>query len=664
MKKIILFSILMALSIPTIYAQCEASTESSFTPLAADNSGTSAPFIFLFNNQYTTLSGLLIGDSYTIRVTTIPTGFLTLRKTSDNTVVTSGVGSVTFVATENSVAVHLFDSNACNPAGSISTAVEAQNNSALTTTWTGNTDTDWATAGNWDNGVPTNSLDAEIPNVTNKPIIGASTNAVAKDITIDASSSLTISSGGSLTSSGSLTQNGTLTVESGASLIVPGSSSGDFTYNRSLGTTNWYLIGSPVGGETIQDMISNNSFATGNGSNIGLAPYDNSQASADDRWDYQTSGSSGSLLPGGGYSVKLASSGTLVFTGSMPTSSLGISITDGSGSGGNSFNLVGNPYPSFIAANSNANGTDNLLSTNSSDLTETTLWFWNQATNSYDQINQASSAFHIAPTQGFFVSASGSNTFNFTENMQSHQSTDSFQRNATSDNRPQVTLKLSDGTNERNAHIYYIEGTSTGFDNGYDSSIFGGVTATFAIYTQAVENSTGRKLGIQSLPNSDYNNMIIPIGIIAQTGTEITISAESLNLPQGIHVYLEDRHNNSFTQLDTQNAVYTTTHDNASSGIGQFYLHTSSSTLSSESIDINDKISVYSNVSNNLRIVGIHHGLAKLTLYNILGKKVLSKEFMGNGINDISTEGIAAGVHIVRIQTPQGTINKKLIIKN
>ena len=59
---------------------------------------------------------------------------------------------------------------------------------------------------------------------------------------------------------------------------------------------------------------------------------------------------------------------------------------------------------------------------------------------------------------------------------------------------------MTDGTDTRGADIFYIEGTTTGFDNGYDSSIFEGAANEFAIYTHAVANGNGRNLGIQSLP--------------------------------------------------------------------------------------------------------------------------------------------------------------------
>lgn len=72
------------------------------------------------------------------------------------------------------------------------------------TTWTGTTNTDWATPGNWTAGVPEVDDDVTIPNTANKPTIGAGTAAVAKSVTITvAAAQLTISSTASLSINGS-----------------------------------------------------------------------------------------------------------------------------------------------------------------------------------------------------------------------------------------------------------------------------------------------------------------------------------------------------------------------------------------------------------------------------------------------------------------------------
>lgn len=54
------------------------------------------------------------------------------------------------------------------------------------------------------------------------------------------------------------------------------------------------------------------------------------------------------------------------------------------------------------------------------------------------------------------------------------------------------------------------------------SSIFSGVSNPFAVYTQLVSNNEGQNLGIQTLPNTKYESMVIPAGVNAEAGTSIT----------------------------------------------------------------------------------------------------------------------------------------------
>ena len=501
------------------------------------------------------------------------------------------------------------------------------------TTWTGSSGTDWNTSGNWSNGVPTSSYNASIPDVTNAPIISASTSAAVKDLTINESDGLTINSGGSL--------------------IVSGTSTGNITYNRTLATENWYLVSSPVVGQDIDAFVTTEVLASGTGSNLGLSDYNNTTPG----WTYYQNGASGtgSFTSGDGRSIKLAAPGDVSFTGTINTSDVTVAMTSNS----NGFNLVGNPYPSYVAGNENADGTNNILTINSANLTENTLWFWNQSTGSYNQINQASTAFQIAPAQGFFVSATGSVNLSITEAMQSHQGTDSFQRLTT---RPEIELILSNGTAIRNADIYYIEGTTTGWDNGYDSSIFGGVANEFTIYTHAVANGNGRDLGIQSLPNSDFENMIIPVGINAEAGTSISIDAATNNFPEGINIYLEDKQDNSFTLLEAD-SNFSFTPENNLDGIGRFYLHTTSGVLSANDFATNTNISIYTSSNDNLRIAGVQNGTATVRLYNILGKEMLKSSFVGSGVNDIKVNAIPVGIYIVKLTTENGTLNRKIIIQ-
>ena len=146
--------------------------------------------------------------------------------------------------------------------------------------------------------------------------------------------------------------------------------------------------------------------------------------------------------------------------------------------------------------------------------------------------------------------------------------------------------------------IFYINGATKGFDNGFDSSIFGGVANEFAVYTRAVANGNGRNLGIQSLPQGAYESMIVPVGVNAVAGSSLEFSARSANLPAGTYVYLEDKNTNTFTRID--NATYRVTTSKDLNGVGQFYIHTTSIILAAPTNTL-DNVSVYASNNETLK---------------------------------------------------------------
>jgi hypothetical protein len=263
----------------------------------------------------------------------------------------------------------------------------------------------------------------------------------------------------------------------------------------------------------------------------------------------------------------------------------------------------------------------------------------------------------IAPGQAFFVSAAQTGDFSINRSMQSHSS-DNFQKTTT---RPEVALTLSNGAASRTASVFYIDGATTGFDNGYDSSIFGGLANEFSIFTHAVTNGSGRNLGTQSLPDNNFENMIVPVGVIAESGSALEFSARLENLPEGIKVFLEDNEENTFTCLDALNASHKITTTSIINGVGRFYLHTAKSVLSITEATL-DNVSVFT-VHNSLRIVGLQQGKASVKLFNLLGKQVLNSAFIFNGMKDISLPRLAKGIYIVQLETVEGTLNKKIILE-
>ena len=257
------------------------------------------------------------------------------------------------------------------------------------TTWSGVTNTDWATNANWNNGVPTNSLNASIPSgLSNYPVISGATEAAVYNLNVDSDASLNVSSGGSL--------------------IVSGTSAGNITYNTTLGIENWYLVSSPVSGETYDNAyVAANSLAI-NGTNNAIGFY----ATADNTWSYMQTDASAAFTPGTGYSVRRvtsAGSGDISFTGTINTSDVAASIVTG---GADSFNLIGNPFTAYLNSAS-------FLLDNTGSLDTQTIWVWNQASGIYET-KVTADAFVLAPTQGFFVNASSATNLNIAESYQAN----------------------------------------------------------------------------------------------------------------------------------------------------------------------------------------------------------------------------------------------------
>ena len=531
------------------------------------------------------------------------------------------------------------------------------------TEWVGITNINWDETSNWTNGVPSDTKSAIfIGGLINQPFINI-TEAEVKDIIITSGVTLTINPGKHLLINRDLELLSNLVVMSDAtssgSLISKENFTGNITYNRYV-TDNWHLVSSPVIGDIYDNSwISTNSIASGAGLNRGISTYNNNGLA----WEYFQAGGSEIFNSGLGYSTKTTIAKSLSFTGNMAAENVSVAISEGTV---NKWNLVGNPYPSFINANNTADTNNNFLTVNATklNLTNLALYFWNSSTSSYDIINHTSGAAYIAPGQGFFVNAIvGGAIINFTEDMQGHHAGDLFLK--TTNTIPEINLSISDGATIKTTQIKYINGTTTGLDPGYDAGVFNGTTTNLNVYSHLVSNSEGVDFALQCLPNSNYENMVIPVGIKATLGTKIKFSVSALNLPDGINVYLEDRETNTFAQLNEANSIYTVDVTKNYSGIGRFYLHTNTSSVLNVDDILLEKVSIYKITNSSLRITGLQRGRASIKLFDIQGKQIVQQSFNthGVGVQDISLPKVSAGIYFVQLKTEKGKLNKKIVIE-
>lgn len=421
------------------------------------------------------------------------------------------------------------------------------------------------------------------------------------------------------------------------------------TYKRNLGTENWYLMSSPISNEMYNDayVAANSIDATSI-----LFPANNAIAtytSNGNTWSYMQDGNDLPFTPGVGYSVKredAAGAGDVSFTGSELNKGdiNGVSVsTDTDG-----FNLLGNPYLTNINSKIFLEANTNLSQE---------IWLFDQSSGNYDN-HVATDEFIVASGQGFFVKAESGTAVNFTEATQD-VATGTFQKTATS----KIKLLINSGDTERYAKIYFTASATAGFDRGMDGERFTGVANKMDVFTQLLENNTGKNYQIQSLPMANIEATVVPVGLIVEAGKQISFSAEALNLPDGLKVFLEDRQTNTFTRLDEENSKYEVTLSDKLEGTGRFFLHTSTSSVLSIDSTILEGVSVYKSNASTLRIVGLSQGNATVKLFNVLGKQMMKTSFETSGSDEVSLSNLATGVYIVQLETENGQLNKKIILE-
>ncbi len=544
------------------------------------------------------------------------------------------------------------------------------NKNSYTNTWTGAVNTDWSDLGNWSNNVVLSTYTtATIPTgLANYPEISTTTDVIIGSIVIESGASLNIAKGGSLKLSDNFTNNGTVVLHSDedefSSIKVGKLSSGNITYNRYVNSVSggWDLIGSPVSGLPFSTFIGNTNIAT-NGSFYAIGSYDNTT----DTWTNATNATSGNLQLGQGYQMATTSGGTLSFTGIVPTADVTIAIqnNDAANSGaGRRWNLIANPFPSYINGNSVADATNNFLTINTSVIDDTfeAIYGWNST--GYTIYNNTSLATYIAPGQGFFVAATSTSLANvrFTEAMQTIAGTDDFIAAKTSATSYELVLEMHQDTKKLgDTKFYFKEGLTLGLDPGYDAGAF---NQGSALSSRLLAQDNGINMGINAMSLDHMNSVTVPLVINQEAGSPFAIRIANHTLPSDINVYVEDVVEKTVTLVTAQS--FSLTPQTKLSGIGRFYLHFTRSSLSVESIVNTSLITAYKGNGNDyISIEGLQpfSKASKIILYNLLGVKIIDTTLNTPSQKEmISTAGIKQGIYILEINYDNQVLTKKIVI--
>lgn len=476
-------------------------------------------------------------------------------------------------------------------------------------------------------------------------------------LVINATKKLTVAT---LTNNGTITNNGTLTLKTGntnpPTLLNNNSMSGSGVYEVEQSLTsgrNWWYLSSPV--SAAQTTIFNTNSNKIGYYNEGTATYTNPITAAE------------SMTVGKGYVVKFADTNarTITFTGgSLNNGNITITPTrTGTTEGKRGFNLIGNPYPSYI-------DWDLLYDPASANNMRNAIWFrtWNGTAMDFHTYSdgdgvpdQASGK--IAPMQGFWVKvhADGSNgSLTFKNAHRSHRAETGYNplKVKAADDRQRVRLVLSDGTNSDETLIVgksYASDSQDAYDiekmsnESADISEIYSMLGTEAMVINSVAPITAGKtvaLGIRSTSEKAYS-----------------ITASQLqNIPTDVRVILVDAEAETETELSEGVSYNFVASAGALNNRFSIQFRSPGATTQVDN-DSKNKILVYSNSQQQIEIISTESLPAgtQIRVFNAAGQTIAQMQAAGNRISIPAS--ISKGVYFCHIENTNQNLQYKVIVR-
>ena len=535
----------------------------------------------------------------------------------------------------------------------------------------GNPTRTWEAETTWLGGaIPTNAVTDNV--IIRGRVNIASSDVVVNDLTIDNVTAflerVSVIEGNSLTIKGDVVTANQLQVNANStstgSVIIDGTVTGNIRFNRYVNSNaaDNDLISAPV--PVTFSSIAGDLYANPTTTTQKLfGPFNNSTG-VYENWDTATDGAT-TLAQGKGYRAAHATGNEILFTGSpvSPAVDVSVSITDGGDATYGLWNLIGNPFPAYL--NFGAFWTENSGTLNGGSGAYQAIYGYDADDSdgsNYTIWNGFNTTDKITPGQGFFVRTITGGTVTFTPAMRTLGTSDDFiVGRSSTPNFLLSELFLSNASSTQTTKIYFAEHQTRGLDPGYDAAVFTG--STNGIYTHLVEHNEGLEFAIQALPYNDFNDVVVPLGVKGDAGTQLTIglNVETASIPSHINVYLEDNITNTWTLLNTGDYVFTPS-DNLN-GTGRFYIHYSSSALSIKDNLLNG-LNIYSEqVTKTVVIKGQLNTNTTAVVYDMHGRIVLQQALdTSNTTNIVEVNALRTGVYIVELKSETQNRTQKIII--
>jgi len=434
---------------------------------------------------------------------------------------------------------------------------------AQSKTWVGTT-TDWATSTNWTpEGIPTSSDQVTIPESPtggNFPVITSA--AQAYDLTLDANASIIINP------NYSLVVGNQFNITSGASALVKADATGSASLITNGTITNNGTCSMEIYLTTgIYHYISMPNATTASSTFETLDGYTNpnwyyyDEVTGYDDWNYAWLRPSGTLNVAQGYALALDRDKTYTLSGTFNSGNQSINITKSGTQQSNSWNLIGNPYPSAISI-------DDIINSNSGIFTGT-VYLWDDdhtggsgyTSSDYATYTLSGSTSggggktpngYIAPGQAFMVQASVASGAFTLDNSMRRTNVATFFKSNYQDSIARIRLYVVNSNSDYNEMlICFHNGATKQFDELYDGRKVEG-NSNISLYSLIGDD----KMAIQALPQLN-KDITIPIGINvgSKTSGTHTINVKELaNLYSDINIYLRDNETDSLINLRTNNS--------------------------------------------------------------------------------------------------------------
>lgn len=503
-------------------------------------------------------------------------------------------------------------------------------------------------------------------------IFSASEKIQVKNLWVAPQAGIVIQKRGAITVNGNLTTSDNVVLQSDtdsfSSLIVKDTVIGTATYQRQVtitpplgGAGNQILLSAPVTGELFNVFRANNpNIMSTSKTAYAFGPLNKTKG------NYVTYGKSetAKLTPATGYKTAIAKNGTFTFTGTVQTDTVA-KIIHHSGALEAPWNLIGNPYPSYVTV-------ADFLAANKTQLNPNLFGIYSfdaDPSNGWQVRNLAYLTMHprakMVPGEGFMVAAQKEGgQIIFTPEMRNAGALDPFDsgRNSSEEKVGFFKVHLTNGILKTQTDFYFNEQSTLGMDRGYDAGIYESRPRAFSIYSQLVEKDASLNLAIQSLPYAQLSDhTIIPLGLEAAQGQELTIQIEELKLPAETEIYLEDKLRGSFTLLNSDDYMFYTTSE--VSGTGRFFLHVVNATLSYGYSDF-DNLQVYTeNGGRILRVTEKKTTNTLVTVFDMQERLLISVELDQETVkHGVDLSGLDSGMYLVKVKTGKLEKIKKIII--